>query len=52
MGSGKPQDGLSAEEMTAYVQRALASPQNWMVYSAGLLTKSLLEFHNSRTMDR
>lgn len=45
-------EGLTAEEMLAYVERILQSPENWMVYSTGLLIKSRLEFLRTKTKER
>ncbi|GBG32346.1 Tetratricopeptide repeat protein 27 [Hondaea fermentalgiana] len=45
-------EGLTAEEMLAYVERVLQSPENWMVYSTALLIKSQLEFERNKTKER
>ena len=50
--NNNPDDGLTQEEMRSYTARVLAAPQNWMVYSTALLTKSWLEYANHRTLER
>jgi len=45
-------EALTAEEMLAYVERVLQSPENWMVYSTALLIKSQLEFERNKTKER
>mmetsp|Transcript_10321 Transcript_10321/g.32889 ORF Transcript_10321/g.32889 Transcript_10321/m.32889 type:complete len:1110 (-) Transcript_10321:70-3399(-) len=45
-------EGLTGEEMAAYVERVIQSPENWMVYSTALLIKSQLEFERSKTKER
>ena len=47
-----PEDGLTREEMSPYVERVLMKAQNWMIYSTGLLERSWLEYEKRRTMDR
>jgi tetratricopeptide (TPR) repeat protein len=50
--NNNPDDGLTQDEMRSYTARVLAAPQNWMVYSTALLTKSWLEFLSHRTLER
>jgi len=50
--NNNPDDGLTQDEMRSYTARVLAAPQNWMVYSTALLTKSWLEFMSHRTLER
>mmetsp|Transcript_8178 Transcript_8178/g.15121 ORF Transcript_8178/g.15121 Transcript_8178/m.15121 type:complete len:993 (+) Transcript_8178:199-3177(+) len=45
-------EGLTAEEMLAYTERIVQNPDNWMVYSTGLLIKSQLEFERYKTKER
>jgi tetratricopeptide (TPR) repeat protein len=40
------------EEMMAYVQRVLEHPNNWTVFSTGLLLRSRLESEKLRTVER
>lgn len=47
-----PADGLSAEEMGAYIALVLEHHDNWMVYSTGLLERSWLEFERSHARER
>jgi hypothetical protein len=47
-----PEDGLTREEMSPYIERVLMKAQNWMIYSTGLLERSWLEYEKRRTMDR
>ena len=45
-------EGLTAEEMLAYVARVQQHPGNWMVYSTSLLIKSQLEYERMKTKER
>lgn len=47
-----PQHGLTTEEMFPYVRRVLDNPNNWMVYSTGLLQRSWLEYEQRYTRER
>lgn len=47
-----PEHGLTTEQMTPYVTRVLENANNWMVHTMGLLLKSRLEMHKSRTVER
>ncbi|KAI9497600.1 hypothetical protein BDB00DRAFT_803330 [Zychaea mexicana] len=47
-----PDHGLTATEMTPYVTRVLENANNWMVHTMGLLHKTRLEAHKSRTVER
>ncbi|GKY92056.1 hypothetical protein MPSEU_000177100 [Mayamaea pseudoterrestris] len=50
--NNNPNDGLTAEEMGAYLMRVLDHHNNWMVYSTGLLERSWLEFERSHARER
>jgi tetratricopeptide (TPR) repeat protein len=50
--NSNPADGLTNEEMRPYLDRVLANPLNWMVYSTALLERAWLECEVSRTRDR
>jgi len=45
-------EGLTAEEMIAYVERVSQAADNWMIYSTALLLKSQLEFERTKTKER
>ncbi|TMW56568.1 hypothetical protein Poli38472_006578 [Pythium oligandrum] len=45
-------DGLTREEMFPYVTRVLENPNNWMVYSTGLLERAWLECETSKRRER
>jgi len=45
-------EALTAEEMMAYVERVVQSPNNWMLYSTALLIKSQLEYEKTKTKER
>ncbi|KAG7400034.1 Tetratricopeptide repeat domain 27 [Phytophthora boehmeriae] len=45
-------DGLTREEMMPYVSRVLENPNNWMVYSTGLLERAWLECESSKRRER
>ncbi|KAJ9067553.1 hypothetical protein DSO57_1038035 [Entomophthora muscae] len=47
-----PSHGLTTEQMMPYVVRVLENPANWMVHTMGLLIRSRLESHKSRTVER
>ncbi|ORX47455.1 TPR-like protein [Hesseltinella vesiculosa] len=47
-----PDHGLTIEEMVPYVTRVLENANNWMVHTMGLLLRSRLEAHKSRTVER
>lgn len=40
---------MTTEEMAAFVNRALANPNNWMVHSTALLLRSRIEKEKFRT---
>lgn len=42
-------DLMTTEEMAAFVNRALANPNNWMVHSTALLLRSRIEKEKFRT---
>lgn len=45
-------DGLTAEEMGAFLARVLEHHDDWMVYSSGLLERAWLEFERSHARER
>ncbi|KAJ2517506.1 hypothetical protein H4217_003920 [Coemansia sp. RSA 1939] len=47
-----PAHGLTSEQMMPFVTRVLKHPNNWSVYTMGLLLRSQLEAENSRTSQR
>ncbi len=47
-----PADGLTSEEMGAYLARVLHHHDDWMVYSTALLERSWLEFEGIHTKER
>ena len=47
-----PADGLTGEEMGAYLARVLHHHDDWMVYSTALLERSWLEFEDIHTKER
>ncbi|CAO3628801.1 unnamed protein product [Cunninghamella blakesleeana] len=47
-----PEHGMTHEQMVPFVTRVLENANNWMVHTMGLLLKSRLESHRSRTMNR
>ena len=47
-----PADGLTGEEMGAYLARVLHHHDDWMVYSTALLERSWLEFEGNHTKER
>lgn len=44
--------GLTAEQMSAFVERVMAHPQNWSVHTMSLLLRSRLEAARTRTVER
>ena len=50
--NNNPADGLTGEEMTAYLARVLCHHDDWMVYSTGLLERAWLEFERNHTKER
>ena len=50
--NSNPKDGLTQEQMLPFVSRVLKNPNNWMVYSTGLLEKAWLECERSHSIDR
>ena len=47
-----PMDGLTAEEMGAYLERVLQQHDDWMVYATGLLERAWLEYERNHTKMR
>jgi tetratricopeptide (TPR) repeat protein len=47
-----PSDGLTTEQMSPFVSRALTHARNWSVHTLGLLLRSRLEAHRTRTVER
>lgn len=47
-----PENGLTNSQMGAFVQRVLSNHQNWSIYTMGLLLRSRLEAHRTRTVQR
>lgn len=50
--NNNPADGLTAEEMGAYLSRVLDHHDDWMVYSTALLERAWLEFERSHARER
>lgn len=44
--------GLTSEQMSAFVERVMAHPQNWSVHTMSLLLRSRLEATRTRTVER
>ncbi|WFD26238.1 hypothetical protein MNAN1_001215 [Malassezia nana] len=44
--------GLTSEQMSAFVERVMAHPQNWSVHTMALLLRSRLEAKRTRTVER
>jgi len=44
--------GLTSEQMSAFVERVMAHPQNWSVHTMSLLLRSRLEAKRTRTVER
>jgi tetratricopeptide (TPR) repeat protein len=47
-----PADGLTGEEMAAYLSRVLRHHDDWIVYSTALLERAWLEFEGNHTKER
>jgi tetratricopeptide (TPR) repeat protein len=47
-----PVDGLTAEEMGAYLSKVLDNHDDWMIYSTGLLERAWLEYERSHARER
>lgn len=47
-----PADGLTGEEMGAYLSRILRHHDDWIVYSTALLERAWLEFEGNHTKER
>lgn len=47
-----PADGLTGEQMGAYIARVLHHHDDWMVYSTALLERAWLEFEGNHTKER
>lgn len=48
-----PVDDLTSEEVLPYAQRVLADKStNWQIYTQGLIVRSRVEAHRSRTVER
>mmetsp|Transcript_11964 Transcript_11964/g.34283 ORF Transcript_11964/g.34283 Transcript_11964/m.34283 type:complete len:989 (-) Transcript_11964:591-3557(-) len=47
-----PADGLTGEEMNAYLARVLHHHDDWIIYSTALLERAWLEFEGSHTKER
>ena len=49
-----PRDGLTNEQMAAYIARVMATQnnRNWMVHSSALVLKALVEFERWKTKER
>lgn len=50
--NNNPADGLTAEEMGAYLARVLDHHDDWMVYSTALLERAWLEFERNHGRER
>ncbi|PWN32184.1 TPR-like protein [Meira miltonrushii] len=50
--NASPENGLTASQMSAFVQRVLAHARNWSVHTMGLLLRSRLEADRTRTVQR
>jgi len=50
--NSNPADGLTAEEMGAYLSRVLCHHDDWIVYSTALLERAWLEFEGNHTKER
>ena len=50
--NSNPADGLTGEEMGAFLARVLDHHDDWMVYSTALLERSWLEFERSHARER
>ncbi|VEU40445.1 unnamed protein product [Pseudo-nitzschia multistriata] len=47
-----PADGLTGEEMGAYLSRVLHHHDDWIIYSTALLERAWLEFEGNHTKER
>uniref|UniRef100_A0A7S4AXG8 TPR-like protein n=1 Tax=Pseudo-nitzschia australis TaxID=44445 RepID=A0A7S4AXG8_9STRA len=47
-----PADGLTGEEMNAYLARVLHHHDDWIIYSTALLERAWLEFEGNHTKER
>lgn len=47
-----PMDGLTGEQMGAYLERVLQQHDDWMVYASGLLERAWLESERNHTRER
>ena len=47
-----PMDGLTGEQMGAYLERVLQQHDDWMVYATGLLERAWLESEKNHTRER
>ena len=47
-----PADGLTGEQMGAYLARVLCHADDWMVYSTALLERAWVEFEGNHTKER
>jgi len=50
--NSNPKSGLTSEQMQPYLDRVLQNPNNWMIYSTGLLERSWLEFERHHARER
>lgn len=50
--NSNPLDGLTSEEMSAYLARVLCHHDDWTVYSTALLERAWLEFERNHTKER
>ena len=50
--NNNPADGLTGEEMSAYLARVLDHHDDWMVYSTALLERAWLEFERNHARER
>eukprot|EP00980_Cylindrotheca_fusiformis_P013496 scaffold3450_cov114-Cylindrotheca_fusiformis.AAC.1 len=50
--NNNPADGLTAEEMSAYLARVLWHHDDWTIYSTALLERAWLEFEGNHTKER
>ncbi|KAH9462000.1 hypothetical protein MJO29_003323 [Puccinia striiformis f. sp. tritici] len=47
-----PAHGLTNSQMSPFIERVLENPNNWSIHSMGLLIRSRLEAHRTRTVER
>lgn len=50
--NSNPRDGLTTEQMSPYVQRAMVHANNWMVYSTALMERAWLDFESPYSRER